>query len=232
MANGLLNMARAAAGALPFIPRGDRLPQRTITVTELPIDAGNVAAYADVTGLRFRDTVPLTYPFALTFPTVMELITGFDFPFSAIGAVHVENVIDQYRPIAVSDTVGVRVHAQNLREHRKGLLVDVVTEVNVGNEPGIRSPRSCTGSAPASPPNPSPSHRPRRSCRRPIPSSGSRRSRSAATRPSVAITTQSTPASSVPGCSGSRPSSRMECSVAQRFWRISRVSCRIRCATR
>jgi acyl dehydratase len=135
MANGLLNMARAAAGALPFIPRGDRLPQRTITVTELPIDAGNVAAYADVTGLRFRDTVPLTYPFALTFPTVMELITGFDFPFSAIGAVHVENVIDQDRPIAVSDTVGVRVHAQNLREHRKGLLVDVVTEVNVGNEP-------------------------------------------------------------------------------------------------
>lgn len=132
--SGMLNMARAAAGALPFVPRGDQLPNRTLTVDDLLIDRSNVAAYAAVTGLRYGDTVPLTYPFACTFPTVMELITGFDFPFSAMGAVHVENVITQHRPIAVSDTVGIRVHAENLREHRKGLLVDVLTDVNVGNE--------------------------------------------------------------------------------------------------
>jgi acyl dehydratase len=48
--------------------------------------------------------------------------------------VHVENHITRYRPIAVTDTVGVRTHAENLREHRKGLLVDVVTDVRVGNE--------------------------------------------------------------------------------------------------
>lgn len=135
MAHGLLTMARAAVGALPLVPRGDRLPERTILLEDMPIQAGKVAAYAAITGLRYRDTVPLTYPFALTFPTVMELITGFDFPFSAVGAVHVENTIDQYRPIAVTDTVTVRVHAENLREHRKGLLVDVVTEIHLGNEP-------------------------------------------------------------------------------------------------
>ena len=27
-----------------------------------------------------------------------------------------------------------QVHAENLREHRRGLLVDIVTDVNVGNE--------------------------------------------------------------------------------------------------
>jgi hypothetical protein len=48
--------------------------------------------------------------------------------------VHTENRITQYRPIAVTDTVGVRVHAENLREHRKGLLVDLVTDVSVGND--------------------------------------------------------------------------------------------------
>ena len=133
--SGMLNMARAAAGALPFVPRGDRLPSRTLVVDDVPIDRSNVAAYAAVTGLRYRDAVPLTYPFALTFPTVMELITGFDFPFSAMGAVHVENSITAHRPIAVSDTVRIRVHAANLREHRKGLLVDVLTDVHVGNEP-------------------------------------------------------------------------------------------------
>ena len=134
MSNGLTNMLRAAAGALPFVPRGDHLPAKTLTVSDLAIDRTNVAAYAGVTGLRYGDTVPLTYPFVLTFPTVMELITGFDFPFSAMGSVHVENHITRYRPIAVTDTVGIRTHAENLREHRKGLLVDVVTDVSVGND--------------------------------------------------------------------------------------------------
>jgi acyl dehydratase len=132
--SGLMNLVRAAAGALPFVPRGDTLPDRTLTVDELTIDPANVAAYANVTGLRFGDAVPLTYPFALTFPTVMSLVTGFDFPFAAMGSVHIENHITQHRPILVTDTVSAQVHAANLREHRRGLLVDIVTNVNVGNE--------------------------------------------------------------------------------------------------
>jgi acyl dehydratase len=127
-------MLRAAAGALPFVPRGGQLPTRTVTVDELPIDRANVAEYAEVTGLRYADAVPLTYPFALTFPTLMSLVTGFDFPFPAMGSVHTENQITRYRPIKVTDTVNIAVHAENLREHRKGLLVDLVTDVSVGNE--------------------------------------------------------------------------------------------------
>jgi hypothetical protein len=132
--SGLKNMLRAAAGALPVVPRSDQLPTRTVTIDELPIDHAHVAEYAGVTGLRYGNHVPLTYPFALTFPALMSLVTGFDFPFAAMGSVHTENHITQYRPIAVTDTVGVRVHAENLREHRKGLLVDLVTDVSVGNE--------------------------------------------------------------------------------------------------
>jgi acyl dehydratase len=132
--SGLKNLLRAAAGALPFVPRGETLPDRTLTVEDLAIDPANVAAYANVTGLRFGDAVPLTYPFALTFPTVMSLVTGFDFPFAAMGSVHIENQITQYRPILVTDTVSVQVHAENLREHRRGLLVDIVTDVKVGND--------------------------------------------------------------------------------------------------
>jgi acyl dehydratase len=132
--SGLRNMLRAAAGALPLVSRGSEVPSRAVSIDELPIDHTNVAEYAAVTGLRYGNNVPLTYPFALTFPAVMSLVTGFDFPFAAVGAVHTENHITQYRPIAVTDTVGVRVHAENLREHRKGLLVDLVTDVNVGND--------------------------------------------------------------------------------------------------
>jgi acyl dehydratase len=132
--SGLKNMLLAAAGALPFVSRGDTIPDRTVTIDDLAIDSANVAEYAAVTGLRFGDAVPLTYPFALTFPSVMSLVSGFDFPFAAMGSVHVENHITQYRPISVNDVVGVKVHAENLREHRKGLLVDLVTGVSVGND--------------------------------------------------------------------------------------------------
>lgn len=132
--SGLRNLLRAAAGALPFVPRGADLPDRALKVEGLQIDRSNVAQYAAVTGLRYGDEVPLTYPFALTFPVVMSLVTGFDFPFAAMGSVHTENHITQHRPIAVTDTVDVTVHAENLREHRRGLLVDVLTDVTVGND--------------------------------------------------------------------------------------------------
>ncbi|MGV0851815.1 MaoC/PaaZ C-terminal domain-containing protein [Mycolicibacterium phlei] len=132
--SGLMNLARAAAGALPFVQRPSTLPDRRVSADDIAIDPANVAAYAAVTGLRFGDTVPLTYPFALTFPSVMSLVTGFDFPFAAMGSVHIENHITQYRLIAVTDTVSVKVHAENLREHRRGLLVDIITDVSVGTE--------------------------------------------------------------------------------------------------
>lgn len=133
--SGLQNMVRAVAGALPFIPRAATVPTRTLRVEEMTIDPSHVAAYASVTGLRFGDSVPLTYPFALTFPTVMALATGFDFPFAAMGSVHTENKIIQYRPISVTETVGFTVRADNLREHRKGLLIDIVTDISVGSDP-------------------------------------------------------------------------------------------------
>jgi len=50
--SGLKNMLRAAAGALPLVPRDDRLPDRTISVNDVRIDRAHVAAYAAVTGLR------------------------------------------------------------------------------------------------------------------------------------------------------------------------------------
>ena len=218
-------MLRAAAGALPFVPRGGQLPSRTVAVEELPIDHANVAEYAAVTGLRYGNNVPLTYPFALTFPAMMSLVTGFDFPFAAMGSVHTENHITQYRPIAVTDTVGVRVHAENLREHRKGLLVDLVTDVSVGNDVAwhqvttfLHQQRTSLSDEPKPPPQKQP--------KLPPPSTVLRisaRPASGATPSSAAITTRSTPTRSPPSCSDSRPSLRTECSAPQRYWPTSKL---------
>ena len=127
---------KAALGALPVIGggRSDSLPEQTLELHGVTVDPDHLAAYARVCGLRFGDSLPLTYPFVLTFPTVMALVTSKEFPFPAIGSVHAENVIEQVRPISVSEPLDIRTHAENMREHPKGILVDIVTDVNVGRE--------------------------------------------------------------------------------------------------
>ncbi|MEE2035129.1 MaoC/PaaZ C-terminal domain-containing protein [Rhodococcus chondri] len=126
---------RAALSALPVVgASGDSLPDDTLLLRGLRVDPDNLAEYTKVCGLRFGDTLPLTYPFMLTFPLVMKLMVSKDFPFAAVGSVHAENVIEQLRPISLSEPLDVRVHAENMREHRKGLLVDLVSVVNVGRE--------------------------------------------------------------------------------------------------
>ncbi|BCN65726.1 dehydratase [Prescottella equi] len=130
------NYARAAFGALPFVkPSGRRsLPTETLALSGLRVDPDNLAAYAKVCGLRFGDTLPITYPFTLVFPTVMRLLTAREFPFPAIGSVHTDNVIEQLRPISVSEPLDLKVRAENLRPHTKGTQVDLVSEISVGRE--------------------------------------------------------------------------------------------------
>lgn len=128
---------RAALGALPLrllSDRSDRLPDRRVEIRGVRVDPDNLAAYTKTCGLRFGDTLPITYPFTLTFPAVMKLVVARDFPFTAVGAVHAENVIEQRRPVSVSEPLDILTHTENLREHRKGLLVDAVSEVSVGRE--------------------------------------------------------------------------------------------------
>ena len=127
--------ARAALGALPFLkPKGRSAPSTTLTLNRLRVDPDNLAAYAKVCGLRFGDTLPITYPFTQVFPVVMKLMVSKEFPFPAMGSVHASNEIQQFRPISMSEPLDVKVHAENLREHPKGLLIDVVSEVSVGRE--------------------------------------------------------------------------------------------------
>jgi acyl dehydratase len=128
---------RAVLGALPvplLSDRGNEIPDRRLEIKGIRVDPDNLAAYAHTCGLRFGDTLPITYPFTLTFPAVMRLVVARDFPFAAVGAVHAENLITAHRPISVSEPLDIAAHIENLREHPKGLLVDAVSEVSIGRE--------------------------------------------------------------------------------------------------
>lgn len=128
---------KAALGAvrLPLVSdRKSEIPDRAVELNDVRVDPENLAAYCHATGQRFGDALPLTYPFVLTFPLVMQLLVARDFPFSAVGAVHAENRIERFRDISVSEPLDISVHVENLREHPKGLLVDAVSEIHVGRE--------------------------------------------------------------------------------------------------
>ncbi|MEO6604879.1 MAG: MaoC/PaaZ C-terminal domain-containing protein, partial [Aeromicrobium sp.] len=53
------------------------------------------------------------------------------FPFAPMGLVHLRNSITQHRPIGVDETFDVSVRAADLRQHPKGSLIDVLTEVTI-----------------------------------------------------------------------------------------------------
>jgi acyl dehydratase len=126
--------AKAVVG--PLIPGGggDELPAEPEETHGLAIDPGHVAEYARVCGFGVRGAVPPTYPHMLGFPLQMSYMTRREFPFPLLGMVHIANRIEQRRPVPVDATPDVRVWGENLRPHRRGRQLDMVTEVEVDGE--------------------------------------------------------------------------------------------------
>lgn len=131
--------------ALPSVPGVNQLPGvrkvkprdfAGVHVSTLPatIDVAHVARYAQVCGFPRRDTVPVTYPHLLTFGAQMDVMADPEFPWPAMGSVHVENRITSHRPIGVAETLGVQVDVETTRPHAKGTIVDFVSTIRAGEE--------------------------------------------------------------------------------------------------
>lgn len=109
-------------------------PSSAFRVQEVTVDRQHLAAYCQTTGLRFGNELPATYPYVLSFPLVMKVLTAKDFPFQAMGAVHISNTITQHKPVSITDSFELRVRSENLRSHRRGLIIDLITELSIDGE--------------------------------------------------------------------------------------------------
>ncbi|HEY1118278.1 MAG TPA: MaoC/PaaZ C-terminal domain-containing protein [Acidimicrobiales bacterium] len=134
---GVPVMLKAALPAVPGVnllpgirKTGGPLPERTLERHDVALDPAHVARYAAICGFPRKDTLPLPYPHLLAFGLHMEIMTAGDFPFPAIGTVHLENSITQHRPIALTEELQVTAYAENLRPHAKGQVFDMVTRVH------------------------------------------------------------------------------------------------------
>jgi MaoC like domain len=124
--------AKALAGSV--LPGGDELPPRVLVVPELDLDRERLTAYDRVCGFRLGDAVPATYPHVFSFPLALALMTERSFPFSVLGVVHIENRIEQRRPLAVDQRPRLKVWAEDLRPHPRGRQFDVISQADLGGE--------------------------------------------------------------------------------------------------
>lgn len=131
--------ARAAApmlpGAslLPFLPGGGgEIPEIELELVGVRPDPDRVATYARVCGFALRDDLPPTYPHVLAFPLHMAVMADGSFPFGAVGLVHVENRIEQRRPIGLDEELTLRVRPTKLKPHPRGQTFSLVTKALVG----------------------------------------------------------------------------------------------------
>jgi len=116
---------RAGGGA----DRG-ALPDRELALSGLRVDPADLAAYARVCGFTIDGTLPVTYPQVLAFGPQIRLMTEPGFPLRLPGLVHLRQRIRQHRPIGADEPLELRVHAERLRPHPRGALVDLVAEVS------------------------------------------------------------------------------------------------------
>lgn len=123
-----------ATAALRRGSSSDTLPDVRYSRAGIRVDVDDLVAYARVCRFPVGGSLPPTYPHLLAFPLQMAVMSGDGFPLPLLGAVHVENRIEVRRPIGLEDRLDVAVWASDLRPHRRGRQVDLVSEVSAGGE--------------------------------------------------------------------------------------------------
>jgi len=123
-----------ATAALRRGKAGGALPDVRYSRAGIRVGVDDLIAYSHVCRFPVADTLPPTYLHLVAFPLQMSVMSGDRFPLPLLGTVHVENRIEVVRPVDVDEPLDVSVWAQDLRPHRRGRQVDLVSEVGVRGE--------------------------------------------------------------------------------------------------
>lgn len=110
------------------------LPDVAYRLSGQRVDRSHLLAYQRICGFPVNDLLPATYPHVLGFPLQARLMGRRDFPFPLPGLLHTTQQVTAHRALTAHDILTVAVHAERLRSHPRGRLVDLVTEVTSEGE--------------------------------------------------------------------------------------------------
>ncbi|MGX1883638.1 MaoC family dehydratase [Streptomyces sp. NPDC055287] len=107
------------------------LPATRLTLPEVRVDHGQLAAYARICGFPCTDPLPLTYPHVIGFPLALRVMTRRTFPLPLTGLVHTAVSVTRHRALHPDDRPELTVYADRLSPHRRGTEVTMVTEARL-----------------------------------------------------------------------------------------------------
>ncbi|XAS62557.1 MaoC/PaaZ C-terminal domain-containing protein [Micrococcaceae bacterium Sec5.8] len=119
--------AHAAAG----------LPETPHEVRGVLASVENLTAFQHLIGDTASDVLPAGFVHALAFPLAMSVMNRDDFPLPLLGMIHLDNHVVQSAPLYFTDPLDIRAWAENLRGHRSGTRLDLVTEVRRSGEDAV-----------------------------------------------------------------------------------------------
>ena len=135
-ARAVLSARRKGAALRAADGRGEPVvvPSEAVVLPGVAVDAQRAAALARVTGVPLRPVLPAVGPHLLAFTAQLRLMGADAFPFPLPGLVHVTQHVRQHRPLGAGERAEVRTRARGPVAHPKGTLVELVSQVLVGDE--------------------------------------------------------------------------------------------------
>jgi hypothetical protein len=116
---------------------GNGLPGSRHEVRGVKAAVENLTAYQHLIGETASDVLPAGFIHALAFPLAMSVMNRDDFPLPLLGMIHLENHVVQSAPLRFTEALDIRAWAENLRGHRAGTQLDLVTEVRRTGEEAV-----------------------------------------------------------------------------------------------
>ena len=138
-------MLRAAVARKPGLKEGENVERFEAEINNVPVT--QLTEYQSICGFAESQIVPLTMPQVIAAPLHMAVLTHPAFPLPAMGMVHVSSRITQERAIMSHETMDIRVWVEGQRQARKGVEVDLMTEIVVNDAKVWESVTTCLSMA-------------------------------------------------------------------------------------
>lgn len=110
-------------------PKARPLPAVALRVGGVRVERERLTDYQHLLGHRADDVAPPGLIHVLTFPLSLAIMVRPDFPLPAVGMVHLSSHISQIRDLYVDEELEITAWAEQAREHRRGISVDLVAVV-------------------------------------------------------------------------------------------------------